>query len=751
MRWVVCGNLEPKKEQEDNFSSGADASALRILCWCCALYQWVASTLDVRTAFLNAKMVLADDEDPILIKPPALLVEKKYLRRDVYYLPEKAIYGLRRSPRLWGLTRDETISDFSIQGEHNGKHMEFMLEPLQSEPNLWKLRNALEPEDTTLYGLLMTYVDDLMLASSPNLLQAMQAKIQSTWTTSTPEFVGPEPVRFLGMEISKEWKEEFQRDVWMVTQQSYTKDLTQKDPEVKPKRIPLTRDQSAMEPNEAEVTPELIRSCQKAVGEVLWLTTRARPDIMYAVSRMGSSSTRAPHAVLAAALQLKGYLMATSDEGLMFNVKEGESPVLTVYTDAGFAPDAQESHGSFVVLLGTTPIFWRSGRQSYITLSTAEAELTEIVEGMIAGESIYVILAELFPVVHKLLKTDSQSALAILSNDGGNWRTRHLRLRCSFARQSILAGEWVIQHVAGEFMIADIGTKPLTAARLEFLKKLMGMGKLVIKDEVKSMEVEEKKEGEKQDGLLTTKEKTKVAEAAQVLRLITLAASIAAAKAEEGEKEHEENYPFEVIIAYTLGIIILTLVAQRIWNAAVRGVIVVRQYVLANLGRLSMNAVRKEEEIPEGDQSESLPASNESRSTDSNDGDQVPPQAPLPILEDPPSTSEAPRPEQAINVVLQSEATQTGILPGYIANVAQTGIFPGPESEVIQTGIIPGSDSRMTQTGTFPGFNDRDAQTGTIPGHETSALFQSQEERAAALEMLRQHDATMVNYEAEWN
>ena len=141
-----------------------------------------------------------------------------------------------------------------------------------------------------------------------------------------------------------------------------------------------------------------------------------------------------------------------------------------------------------------------------------------------------------------------------------------------------------------------------------------------------------------------------------------------------------------------------------------------------------MNAVRKEEEIPEGDQSESLPASNESRSTDSNDGDQVPPQAPLPILEDPPSTSEAPRPEQAINVVLQSEASQTGILPGYIANVAQTGIFPGPESEVIQTGIIPGSDSRMTQTGTFPGFNDRDAQTGTIPGHETSALFQSQEE-----------------------
>ena len=756
MRWVVCGNLEPKKEQEDNFSSGADASALRIMCWCAALHQWCASILDVRTAFLNAKMVLSEDEDPILIKPPALLVEMKYLRRDVYYLPEKAIYGLRRSPKLWGLTRDETISDFSIQGEHNGKHMEFVLEPLQSEPNLWRLRNAMDPEDPTLYGLLMTYVDDLMLASTPNLLQAMQDKIQATWTTSTPEVVGPEPARFLGMEVSKEWSEEDQREVWMVTQQSYTKDLIQKDPEVKSKRIPLTRDQSAMEPDGAEITPELIRLCQKAVGEVLWLTTRARPDIMFAVSRMGSSSTRAPNAVLAAALQLKGYLMATSEEGLMFNVKEGEVPTLTVFTDAGFAPDAQESHGSFVVRLGTTPIFWRSGRQSYITLSTAEAELTEIVEGMIAGESIFVILAELFPVVHKLLKTDSQSALAILSSDGGNWRTRHLRLRCAFARQSILAGEWTIQHVPGEFMIADIGTKPLTAARLEFLKKLMGMGKRKLKDEVKEGE-EKMKDDEKKDGHLTTKEKTSVAEAAQVLKLIVLAASISSIKAEEGEKEREEAYPFEVIIAYTLGIIILTLVAQRLWNAAVRGVIIMRQRVVANLGRLSMKAVRKDEEVSEGDQSESLPASTPSRSTDSNDGDQ----APLPLFEAPLPQDEAPQPEAPQSEAQQPEATQTGTIPGYNARVAQTGIFPGRESETIQTGTIPGSDSRMTQTGTFPGStqtgtfpgsDNRGAQTGTIPGHgSTSSSSLSPEERAVALEMLRQHDATMIDYEAQWN
>ena len=90
--------------------------------------------MDVRTAFLNAKMIQSEDEPLIVVKPPSLLVEKKYLRRDVYYLPEKAVYGLRRSPRLWGITRDETISTFHIQGEHNGKLMKF-----HSEPNQWKL------------------------------------------------------------------------------------------------------------------------------------------------------------------------------------------------------------------------------------------------------------------------------------------------------------------------------------------------------------------------------------------------------------------------------------------------------------------------------------------------------------------------------------------------------------------------------------------------------------------------------------
>ena len=69
----MSGNLEPRKEHGDNFSSRADAAFLRIYIWRAALHHWSASILEVRTAFLNAKMSLSEDEDAILAKPPVLI------------------------------------------------------------------------------------------------------------------------------------------------------------------------------------------------------------------------------------------------------------------------------------------------------------------------------------------------------------------------------------------------------------------------------------------------------------------------------------------------------------------------------------------------------------------------------------------------------------------------------------------------------------------------------------------------------
>ena len=262
--------------------------------------------------------------------------------------------------------------------------------------------------------------------------------------------------------------------------------------EEKEKRIPISRDQSYMEADKDPPTLEKIRQCQKSVGEILWLVTRSRPDLMYATSRMGSHVTKATSVVLETARQVRGYLKRTAGEGLRYKEEKEKEPTI-VFTDAWFSPEGEESHGCFVVMLNDCLLFWRSGRPSTITLSTAESELNEIVEGMNGGEAVAVIISELCEVVHKEVWTDSQSAAAILVNEGGSWRTRRLKMMSGYARQQVMQGEWRIGHVPGQEMVADLGTKSLTSIRLDYLKEKLGMRTRPSKKEDEAEEKTEKK------------------------------------------------------------------------------------------------------------------------------------------------------------------------------------------------------------------------------------------------------------------
>ena len=198
VRWVVCGNFESKDPNEETFSPGADAAAFRIMVWTASKFQWEASALDVKTAFLNAKMAAKEDQELILILPPASFVERGFLDRDTYYQPLKAVYGFRRSPRLWGEHRDETLQRFTIEVEEeeeerkDGEEMKKTLQlfPLASEPNLWKAMDLeFEGVEGELYGLVMTYVDDIFVNGSKRVVQAILKGIQDTWVTSSLEHI----------------------------------------------------------------------------------------------------------------------------------------------------------------------------------------------------------------------------------------------------------------------------------------------------------------------------------------------------------------------------------------------------------------------------------------------------------------------------------------------------------------------------------------------------------------------------------
>lgn len=184
------------------YSSGADASAFRLLAATAAHFQWQGGTVDIKTAFLNAEMEAAEGESIIIIKPPMVMLEKNFLPPNTFYIPLKAVYGFRRSPRLWGNCRDRALSHMEIKGGEKGA---LRLHQLESEPNLWKIlqEGSEEEEERRLKGLLMTYVDDICVVGDQETVNNTMEKIREKWKTSVPDSIGEVPIRFLGMEVAK--------------------------------------------------------------------------------------------------------------------------------------------------------------------------------------------------------------------------------------------------------------------------------------------------------------------------------------------------------------------------------------------------------------------------------------------------------------------------------------------------------------------------------------------------------------------
>ena len=112
VRIVAWGNFIPKKEEEDLFASGSDAVGLRVALKKGAMERWSGVSVDIKTAFLNAPLPGGEDgeggedEIPVVIKPPPILVQLGYVQEGEWWMALKAMHGLRQSPKVWGDHRD---------------------------------------------------------------------------------------------------------------------------------------------------------------------------------------------------------------------------------------------------------------------------------------------------------------------------------------------------------------------------------------------------------------------------------------------------------------------------------------------------------------------------------------------------------------------------------------------------------------------------------------------------------------------
>ena len=409
VRLVACGNMAPTSSM-DTYSGTAPAEVVRIALVLANQYGWIAGIVDIVSAFLRTPLI-GEDAPQIVVHPPKLLERASLIPIGELWKLTHALYGLREAPHLWSMYRDEQLRPLVFTCE--GKSLRLVQGTIES--SWWTIRE----EDDSVVGIVVNYVDDILMCSCVHVVRALASAISGIWRTTDLAFVTKGcPLRFLGLEIDID-----DAGVFWVSQEGFIRELL-RSRAISPQRrdlVPITRELSALESLEPgeEISPDRVKDAQGATGEVLWLSQRSRPDLPFPASLMASLSTRNPDQTMKIAEKTFGYIQRTAHYRLKL---EACTTTLSLCSDSSFAPDSSRSHTGWVVLLYGAPVLWKSSRQSTVSLSTAEAELNATLEGSLALLSIEALLKDIgLRFDEKEVLTDSTSELTIATGSGSWW------------------------------------------------------------------------------------------------------------------------------------------------------------------------------------------------------------------------------------------------------------------------------------------------------------------------------------------
>ena len=193
-RGVICGNFVDKGSGEDTYTEAVDATAVRMVLRLGALEGMNVCGTDVSTAFLNAELSESDRARGILCRAPSLFVEAGVCEKGEVWVIEKALYGLRQSPRCWGITRDKFLKELCCYDRGEA----ITLKQTMSDSCVWLIQS-----DKLHLGWLVTYVDDILAVSVGDTGKAVLKAVMKQWKCSDLEELGeshPE-MNFLGMTL----------------------------------------------------------------------------------------------------------------------------------------------------------------------------------------------------------------------------------------------------------------------------------------------------------------------------------------------------------------------------------------------------------------------------------------------------------------------------------------------------------------------------------------------------------------------
>ena len=160
---------------------------------------WETWKLDVKSAFLNAPL---PEELLVVVRPQRAWVRMGFVKASELWTLRKAVYGLRVSPRAWGIERDLRLRELSIKAADKQYH----LKQSRMDSQVWMIAEKNQGKDKfKVLGLIICYVDDMLyLMEDGKVKQALFESLQSLWTMSTEvKLEKGQKILYLGLELER--------------------------------------------------------------------------------------------------------------------------------------------------------------------------------------------------------------------------------------------------------------------------------------------------------------------------------------------------------------------------------------------------------------------------------------------------------------------------------------------------------------------------------------------------------------------
>ena len=446
-RLVAKGfSQRPGIDYTETFSPVGHRQSLRQMLSIVAEQDLELQGLDISTAFLHG-----DLEEELYLRLPAGsmgALDGKVVRL------RKSLYGLKQAGRCWNQKLDSWLK---VEGWVPNDNDACLYTSLRKGHRL----------------LFYVHVDDCAIAgSSVQVIQDFIDVLNATFPCKRQGDVQ----YFLGMEITRNRAD---KKLW-ITQHQYTLHKLEEFGllECKANDVPIVPSaanklqKGSNEEHQAAVNLPY----RELTGSLQYLATMSRPDIAWAVSRMGSFNSCWTIGQFKLAKGILRYIAGTRDWGLCLG---GTCGPLEGFVDADFngCRDTYRSTTGWVVMYRGGTIAWKSKKQSVVAHSTAEAEymaLDDVARDLVWERRGLQLLGDVITGPTSI-NVDNQAALSLARNRTSHDSTKHIAYRYHYIRDLIDDKIMQPKYIDTNHNTSDILTKALARDRFLFHAKALGL------------------------------------------------------------------------------------------------------------------------------------------------------------------------------------------------------------------------------------------------------------------------------------